>query len=177
MTTERDASSLVAADSLILPTERQQAGPGLPRSVDWSGRRVTITGGLGFIGSNLAHRLDALGAEVTIVDSLIPNYGGNRFNLDGIAERVRVEPVDLRDRDALPALVRGAEVIFNLAGQTSHMDSMADPLTDLAINAEAQLHLLEACRAVAPDVRLVFASTRQIYGAPDYLPVDERHPL
>jgi UDP-glucose 4-epimerase len=177
MTTRPEASPLVAADSLLRPPDRPSDGAALARTVDWHTRRVVITGGLGFIGSNLAHRLVALGADVTIVDSLIPNYGGNRFNLDGIAERVRVEPVDLRDRDALPALVRGAEVIFNLAGQTSHMDSMADPLTDLAINAEAQLHLLEACRAVAPDVRLVFASTRQIYGAPDYLPVDERHPL
>ncbi|MGE0800870.1 MAG: NAD-dependent epimerase/dehydratase family protein [Lautropia sp.] len=143
----------------------------------WADRRVLITGGLGFIGSNLARRLVDLGAEVLIVDSLIPQYGGNWFNLDGIADRVRVNLTDLRDRHVLPHLVRGQHVIFNLVGQTSHLDSMTDPLTDLAINTEAQLHLLEACRHEAPEVRLVFASTRQIYGAPQYLPVDEKHPL
>jgi UDP-glucose 4-epimerase len=173
------SSPLVAAASSAVPDRRvaATAGGSAPAAPSWSGRRVTITGGLGFIGSNLAHRLVALGSDVKIVDCLLPNYGGNRFNLHGIEDRVRVEAVDLRDRDALPAVLRGSEVIFNLAGQTSHMDSMTDPLTDLSINAEAQLHVLEACRAVAPDVRLVFASTRQIYGAPDYLPVDERHPL
>lgn len=177
MSPRPDTSGLVSAETLGSPGDGPTAAGPAPGAVDWTGRRVMITGGLGFIGSNLAQRLVALGADVLIVDSLIPNYGGNRFNLHGIDDRVRVAPVDLRDRDALPALVSGSEVIFNLAGQTSHMDSMTDPLTDLAINAEAQLHLLEACRAVAPGVRLVFASTRQIYGAPDYLPVDERHPL
>ena len=143
----------------------------------WEDRRVLITGGLGFIGSTLARRLVALGADVLIVDSLIPQYGGNWFNLDGIADRVTVNLSDLRDRHVLPHLVRGRDVIFNLVGQTSHLDSMTDPLTDLAINTEAQLHLLEACRKTAPDTRIVFASTRQIYGAPSYLPVDEKHPL
>jgi UDP-glucose 4-epimerase len=176
---------LVAAETPVAasppsPTAAAPAAPLSDGSADplaWRGRRVLVTGGLGFIGSNLAHRLVALGATVRLVDSLLPNYGGNVFNIAGIEDRVQVEPVDLRDRDALPGLVRGQDVIFNLAGQTSHMDSMSDPVTDLAINAEAQLHLLEACRAWAPEVRLVFASTRQIYGAPDYLPVDERHPL
>ena len=144
---------------------------------DWTGCRVLITGGLGFIGSNLARRLVGLGADVLIVDSLIPQYGGNWYNLEGIADRVRVNLSDLRDRHVLPHLVRGRDVIFNLVGQTSHLDSMTDPFTDLAINTEAQLHLLEACRHDAPNVRLVFASTRQIYGAPQYLPVDEKHPL
>lgn len=143
----------------------------------WQGRRVLITGGLGFIGSNLARRLVTLGADVLIVDSLIPQYGGNWFNLEGIVDRVSVNLSDLRDRHVLPHLVRDRDVIFNLVGQTSHLDSMTDPLTDLAINTEAQLHLLEACRKVAPDTRIVFASTRQIYGAPGYLPVDEKHPL
>jgi UDP-glucose 4-epimerase len=168
-----NASPLIAAETLAAAALPATVG----KPMDWQGRDVLITGGLGFIGSTLAHRLLGLGARVCVVDSLIPNYGGNLANVTGIAERIRIEPVDLRDRDALPALVRDREVIFNLAGQTSHMDSMTDPVTDLAINAEAQLHLLEACRAWAPDVRLVFASTRQIYGAPDYLPVDERHPL
>ncbi|MEI7551495.1 MAG: NAD-dependent epimerase/dehydratase family protein [Verrucomicrobiota bacterium] len=140
-------------------------------------RRVLITGGLGFIGSNLARRLVALGARVTIVDSLIPEYGGNRRNLAGLAGRVRVHVADVRDWPRLPRLVQGQDFIFNLAGQTSHMDSMTDPQTDLDINGRAQLAILEACRVHNPTLRIVFASTRQVYGRPDYLPVDERHPL
>jgi UDP-glucose 4-epimerase len=142
-----------------------------------AGRRVLITGGLGFIGSNLAHRLVALGARVTIVDALIPEYGGNLRNLAGVAGRVRVHRADVRDWPRLPSLVRGQDFLFNLAGQTSHMDSMTDPQTDLDINGRAQLAILEACRVHNPGIRIVFASTRQIYGKPDYLPVDERHPL
>lgn len=141
------------------------------------GRRVLITGGLGFIGSNLARRLVAAGAEVTILDSLIPEYGGNRHNLAGIAGRVRVHVADIRDHAALPQHVRGQDFLFNLAGQTSHMDSMTDPETDLEINCRAQLALLEACRHHNPRVRIVFASTRQLYGRPERLPVDESHPL
>jgi UDP-glucose 4-epimerase len=143
----------------------------------YAGRRVLITGGLGFIGSNLAHRLVALGARVTIVDALIPEYGGNLRNLAGVAGRVRVHRADVRDWPRLPSLVRGQDFLFNLAGQTSHMDSMTDPQTDLDINGRAQLAILEACRVHNPGIRIVFASTRQIYGKPDYLPVDERHPL
>jgi UDP-glucose 4-epimerase len=138
---------------------------------------VLITGGLGFIGSNLARTLVGLGARVSIVDSLIPEYGGNRRNLAGIASRVRVHIADVRDWPRLPSLVRGQDFLFNLAGQTSHMDSMTDPQTDLDINGRAQLAILEACRLHNPDIRIVFASTRQIYGRPDYLPVDEKHPL
>ncbi len=143
----------------------------------YAGKRVLITGGLGFIGSNLARTLVALGAKVTIVDSLIPEYGGNRRNLAGIAGRVRVHIADVREWPRLPRLVRGQDFLFNLAGQTSHMDSMTDPQTDLDINGRAQLAILEACRLHNPAVRIVFASTRQIYGRPDYLPVDETHPL
>lgn len=138
---------------------------------------MLITGGLGFIGSTLARRLVALGAEVTIVDRLMPEHGGNLRNLAGIEHRVRVNLSDVRDRHSLPVFVRGTDYLFNLAGQTSHMDAMADPETDLEINARAQLSILEACRAHNPGIRIVFASTRQIYGRPDYLPVDERHPL
>jgi UDP-glucose 4-epimerase len=141
------------------------------------GRRVLITGGLGFIGSNLARELVALGARVTILDALIPEYGGNPRNVAGLGRRVRVRVGDVRDRARLPALVRGQDFLFNLAGQTSHMDSMTDPDTDLEINCRAQLSLLEACRRSNPGIRIVFASTRQIYGRPEYLPVDERHPL
>ncbi len=141
------------------------------------GRRVLITGGLGFIGSNLARALVDLGARVSIVDSLVPEYGGNHRNLAGIASRVRVHLADVRDWPRLPDLIRGQDFLFNLAGQTSHMDSMTDPQTDLDINCRAQLAILEACRQHNPGIRIVFASTRQIYGRPDYLPVDERHPL
>jgi UDP-glucose 4-epimerase len=141
------------------------------------GRRVLITGGLGFIGSNLARELVALGARVTILDALIPEYGGNRHNLAGIAGQVRVHLGDVRDRARLPRFVRGQDFLFNLAGQTSHMDSMTDPDTDLEINCRAQLSILETCRRHNPKIRVVFASTRQIYGRPEYLPVDERHPL
>lgn len=142
-----------------------------------SGSRVLITGGLGFIGSNLARRLVASGADVTLVDSLIPEYGGNLHNISGIESGVHVNVSDVRDRYAMRYLVDGIDVVFNLAGQTSHLDSMTDPHTDLDINVGAQLGLLEACRTANPDVRIVFASTRQIYGRPDYLPVDERHPI
>jgi UDP-glucose 4-epimerase len=140
-------------------------------------KRALITGGIGFIGSNLARALVRLGAEVTLVDSLIPEYGGNLRNLAGIERTVRVNISDVRDRHSLPVFVRGQHFLFNLAGQTSHMDSMTDPETDLEINARSQLSILEACRNHNPDIRIVFASTRQIYGKPDYLPVDENHPL
>ena len=139
--------------------------------------RVVVTGGLGFIGSNLAAKLVALGSEVLLIDSLLPNYGGNRFNIASIAERVRVEIADIRDTARMRGLLEGCDYLFNLAGQTSHLDSMHDPVTDLEINCLAQLTLLEACRAVCPKAVVVFASTRQIYGRPDYLPVDERHLL
>ena len=143
----------------------------------FAGKRVLITGGLGFIGSNLARTLLALGARVSIVDSLVPEYGGNRRNLAGIAAQVTLHIADVRDWPKLPSLVRGQDFLFNLAGQTSHMDSMTDPQTDLDINCRAQLAILEACRLHNPAIRIVFASTRQIYGRPDYLPVDEKHPL
>jgi UDP-glucose 4-epimerase len=138
-------------------------------------RRVMVTGGLGFIGSNLAHHLVALGADVLLVDSLIPDYGGNRFNVQEIADRVRVSITDVRDRDSINGLVRGQDVIFNLAGQVSHIDSMRDPDTDLEINCRSQLTLLEACRHFNASAKVVFAGTRQIYGRPDSLPVSEAH--
>lgn len=142
-----------------------------------SGKRVLITGGVGFIGSNLARRLVALGAQVTLVDSLIPLYGGNLFNIDDIRERVTLNIADVRDSFAMAYLVQGKDYLFNLAGQTSHLDSMTDPLTDLNINAVAQLSILEACRQHNPNIKIVFASTRQLYGKPEYLPVDEAHPI
>lgn len=140
-------------------------------------KRVLITGGLGFIGSSLARRLADAGARVTVCDSLIPTYGGNLHNVADFRDRIEVNICDVRDRFAIEYLLRGQDLLFNLAGQTSHLDSMVDPRTDLDINATAQLSILEACRAVNPGIRVVFASTRQIYGKPDYLPVDEKHPI
>ena len=125
--------------------------------------KVLITGGLGFIGSNLAGRLVDLGADVLLVDSLIPEYGGNPFNIDAIRDRVEVNISDVRDAHSMRYLVQGRDYLFNLAGQTSHMDSMSDPYTDLEINCRAQLSILETCRNYNPDVKLVFASTRQLY--------------
>ena len=138
-----------------------------------------VTGGLGFIGSNLALNLARQGAPTTLIDSLNPCYGGNLRNISESTDPtpLRVNISDVRDKHALECLFNGAETLYNLAGQTSHMDSMTDPFTDLDINARAQLAILEVCRQVAPDVRIVFASTRQIYGRPQYLPVDEVHPL
>src|ERR1043166_1331153 len=140
-------------------------------------KRVLITGGLGFIGSNLARRLVEGGAKVTLVDSLIPEYGGSLFNIDGLEDRLRINIADVRDRHSMAYLVREQDYLFNLAGQTSHMDSMEDPYTDLEINCVAQLSILEACRKYSPRIKVVFASTRQIYGKPDYLPVNENHLL
>lgn len=141
----------------------------------YANRTVLITGGLGFIGSNLARRLVDLGARVTLVDSLIPDYGGNRFNIAGYEDRLCVNLADVRDPHAMRALVQGQELLFNLAGQVSHIDSMTDPFSDLEINARAQLSILEACRHENPDIKVVYAGTRQQYGKPQYLPLDERH--
>ena len=141
----------------------------------YRGRPVLITGGAGFIGSNLAHRLVALGADVLIVDSLLPDYGGNLFNLTGIEDRLRVNIADVRQGTTMNYLVRGRDVIFNLAGQVSHIDSMQDPHTDLEINCRSQLTILEACRQHNPATKVVFAGTRQVYGRAERLPVDETH--
>jgi dTDP-glucose 4,6-dehydratase/UDP-glucose 4-epimerase len=143
----------------------------------YANTKVLITGGLGFIGSNLARTLVSQGAHVTLVDSLIPQYGGNPFNIDDIRDKLTVNVCDVRDPFAIAYLLQNKDYLFNLAGQTSHLDSMTDPQTDLNINASAQLSILEACRKTNPEIKIVFASTRQIYGKPDYLPVDEKHPI
>ena len=140
-------------------------------------KKVLITGGLGFIGSNLARRLVEMGAKVLLVDSLIPAYGGNLFNIAGIEDKVSLNISDVRDEHSMHYLVRESDYLFNLAGQTSHLDSMHDPYTDLEINCRAQLSILEACRKHNPQVKIVFASTRQIYGKPKSLPVNEEHLL
>ncbi|BCA54779.1 putative UDP-glucose 4-epimerase [Nitrospira sp. KM1] len=139
--------------------------------------RVLITGGLGFIGSTLAIRLVHQGADVTVVDSMIPEYGGNLWNIEAVRDHVRVNIADVRDEHAMKYLIRDRDYLFNLAGQTSHLDSMDNPFPDLEINARAQLSILECCKRYNGDIRVVFAGTRQIYGKPHYLPVDEQHPL
>ena len=140
-------------------------------------KKILITGGLGFIGSNLARRLVECGNSVTVLDSLIPEYGGNLRNLHDLREKIVVNLSDVRDPFSINELIKGQDYLFNLAGQTSHLDSMNDPFTDLDINAKAQLSILEACRKNNRNIRIVFASTRQIYGKPQYLPVDEKHPF
>ena len=142
----------------------------------YEGKKVLVTGGLGFIGSNLARALVPLGARVLLVDSLIPDYGGNLFNIDGIEDQVRVNIADVRDTNGMRYLVGGQDVLFNLAGQVSHIDSMEDPMTDLEINCRSQLAILEVCRRVNPEIRIVYASTRQVYGRPVTLPATEEHP-
>jgi len=144
---------------------------------EFSGKNIIITGGLGFIGSNLAIRLVELGSHLTLVDSLVPQYGGNLWNIEPVKDRVKINISDVRDKYSMRYLVQGQDYLFNLAGQTSHIDSMEDPYTDLEINAHAQLSILEACRHNNPAIKILFASTRQIYGRPQYLPVDEKHPL
>jgi UDP-glucose 4-epimerase len=142
-----------------------------------SNKSILITGGMGFIGSNLARRLLDLNNQVTVVDSLIPEYGGNLRNLSDVKNQISINLSDIRDVHSIKEIIKGQDYLFNLAGQTSHLDSMENPFTDLDINAKAQLSILEACRKNNPSVRIVFASTRQIYGKPSYLPVDEKHPL
>lgn len=142
----------------------------------YRGRKVLVTGGLGFIGSNLCRALADLEAQVLALDSLLPDYGGNLFNLAGYEDRVRINIADVRGH-GMEYLVRGQEVLFNLAGQVSHLDSMTDPLTDLEINCRSQLSILEAVRKGNPELKIVYAGTRQVYGKPMRLPVDETHLL
>lgn len=143
----------------------------------FQGARILITGGLGFIGSNLARCLVGLGGKVTVVDSLIPDYGGNLFNVNGFEDALQINISDVRDTFSMEHLVQDKDYLFNLAGQTSHLDSMTNPMPDLEINCRAQLAILEACRTRNPKIKIIFASTRQIYGKPMSLPVSESHPL
>ncbi len=140
-------------------------------------QKVLITGGAGFIGSNLAHKLTALGADVTIVDNLDPDSGANLFNLNGIEKTIRFIQADINDESQMALAVKGQKFMFNLAGQTSHLGSMQNPFKDLNVNSVGQLRLLEVCRQNNPEISIVFAGTRQVYGRPKYLPVDENHLL
>ncbi len=143
---------------------------------EYKGRTVLITGGLGFIGSNLAHKLVAHGdVKVIILDALLPDQGGNLFNIDGIQDRVQLHTGNIGDDWVVNHLVGGVDYIFNLAGSVSHLESMRLPQRDLELNCAAQLTLLEACRSFNPHVKIVFTSTRQVYGRPVYLPLDEHH--
>lgn len=144
--------------------------------MSWRGKAVIVTGGMGFIGSNLVRRLLAAGAEVTVIDRMLAQYGANPFNLSGLPLAELIE-ADIGAEAAILDAVGKASVIFNFAGQTSHMDSMKQPLEDLRLNQEANLRFLELIRQVNPQARLIFSSTRQFYGPPEYLPVDEKHPI
>ncbi|MBN1430354.1 MAG: NAD-dependent epimerase/dehydratase family protein [Anaerolineae bacterium] len=141
----------------------------------FAGRKALITGGLGFVGSNLAIRLVELGAKVMLIDSLIPDYGGNLFNIESIRDQIEINIADVRDIHSMRYLVQNRDYLFNLAGQVSHTDSMTDPFTDLEINVRAQLAIVESCRYYNPEIRIIHAATRQQYGRPLYLPVDENH--
>lgn len=143
----------------------------------YAGKRVLVTGGLGFIGSNLALALWRAGASVTVVDGVIPGCGANERNLDPAAGAIAVIRADVGETEAMAEVLPGQEVIFNLAGEISHPNSILFPERDLDLNARSQLRFLEACRRWAPAARIVYASSRQVYGTPEYLPVDERHPL
>ena len=142
--------------------------------MDWARKRVLVTGGAGFLGSNLCHALAERGARVVALDGFLFGGGANPANLDGA--NVELVRADIRDVDLRP-LCEGADVIFNLAAQTSHMGGQKDPLADIAVNAVAQVRLIQAAREAAPNAVVVHASTRQFYGRPAYLPVDERHPV
>lgn len=144
----------------------------------YAGRTVLVTGGLGFIGSNLARRLAELGGvRIILVDSMVPDLGGNLFNVEGITDQIEVHKVSMGNGDAVTPLLAGVDVVFNLAGSVSHIDSMKMPLLDLELNTSDHLAFLEACRGACPQARIVFTSTRQVYGRPEYLPVDESHPV
>lgn len=140
------------------------------------GKSVLVTGGLGFIGSNLAIRLVELGARVTVLDSLIPQHGGNEFNVEPVRDALAVNISDMRDQTSLNVLVRGKDFVMHLAGQVSHGDSMRDPHLDLDVNCVSTMNLVEACRHHNPEAVLVYTSTRQVYGRPRVLPVTEDHP-
>lgn len=140
-------------------------------------RSVMILGGMGFIGSTLAHLLVQHGAQVTLVDNFLPDHGANWFNLDGIRDQVKIQVSDLRNREALAVLLQEQELVFNVAAQTSHLDSMTHPFLDLDINCRGNLNFLELCREHRPDLRVVYVGTRAFYGAPAQTPVSESSPL
>ena len=140
------------------------------------GKRCLVTGGLGFIGSNLARRLVGLGAEVSVLDACLEPYGWNSANIKEIKMKVRFVKADIRDAPAMTAVVKEKDFIFNCAGQVSHVDSMKDPFLDLDINCRGNLNILDACRRLNDKVKLVYAGTRGQMGPLHYSPADEEHP-
>lgn len=142
-----------------------------------AGKRVLVTGGLGFIGSNLAVRLAQDGAEVTVIDSSVPGCGSNPFNIAFSSPKIRVINDDIGALFAHKSAISGTDVVFNMAGEISHINSMRDPVRDLELNTTSQLRFLLALREICPGVRVVYASTRQVYGVPQYLPINESHPV
>lgn len=140
-------------------------------------KRVLVTGGLGFIGSNLALNLLREGARVTVVDAMVEGCGANPHNLDEAAGAIRFIGADIGDTEAMAEALPGQQFIFNLAGEISHTNSVRYPERDLDLNARSHLRFLESCRRWAPGARILYASSRQVYGTPQYLPVDERHPV
>lgn len=144
---------------------------------EFKDKNVLITGGLGFIGSNLARILVNYGANVSVVDSLNDQYGGNLYNIEQFKNKIFLRILDVRNESLLSSNLINQDYLFNLAGQTSHLDSMSNPRVDIEINAVSQISILECCRKYNPNIKIVYASTRQIYGKPQYLPVDENHPI
>jgi len=152
------------------------ASPRTDYKHDFRGARVMITGGMGFLGSNLAIALIELGAHVTIVDAMIHGYGGNLFNIEPIRDRATVNFSDIRDAGVMNYLVRGQDYIFHLAGQVDHILSLTDPFPDIDINIKGTAVLMEACRHHNPSARVVYSGTRGQYGRPASLPVAETAP-
>ncbi len=142
----------------------------------FQGKRVLVTGGLGFIGSNLSVRLVELGAKVTIVDNMMPRLGGNLFNVKEIMDHIQINFSDVRDEHSMDYLVKDQDFIFHLAGQVNHVDSIRNPIQDLDINCRGTLVLLESCRKYNREVKVIFSGTRGEYGASVKLPVAEDHP-
>jgi UDP-glucose 4-epimerase len=143
----------------------------------YAAREVLITGGLGMIGSTIARKLVDRGANVTIMDSCVEPYGANLFNIQDIRDRIQLNISDIRDKESIKVLVRNKDIIFNLAGQVSHNDSMNNPFLDADINYIGHLNVLESLRRFNRDAVIVHAGSRLQFGRSEYIPVDEKHPL
>lgn len=163
--------------SFIIKTKGEMMPTGSGLRTAFNGKRTLITGGMGFIGSQLARRLVGLGASVTIIDALKPESGANPYNLSGIESQVNLTIGDVCDPSVIGPLIQNKDFLFNLAAQVGHLASMREPFEDLRVNAVGPLVMLEECRTRNPTIKTIYAGTRQIYGRPQYLPVDEKHSL
>jgi UDP-glucose 4-epimerase len=141
-----------------------------------AGKEILITGGLGFLGSNLAHRLIPLGANITIFDAMIPGLGGNMINICDIEDKVHVILGDIRDHEKIKEVVKEKDYIFNFAAQTNHVLSMRDPYLDIDINCRGTITFLETCRRSNSDAKIIYSGSRSQIGEPLSTPVDENHP-